>query len=155
VHKLNEIVQNFRNLIDAASPVLLNNIGIMRKFALVVMITIILSCNKSEMSPQELSKPKIEIYYPKTGEAYATGQQFCLKAVISDKSQLEKIQLKIIRVSDNTELKNDEYFITDRVYILDKKFPVTNEMSGNFKLFLEAQNLSGKIESILLDFSVN
>ena len=122
--------------------------------AAIVLISLI-SCSKADQANPvaDRKNPTINIYYPCSNEVYQPGQQLCFKALLEDNTSLYNVAASISDKTNKT-IKKFEYFPGSKIFVLDQKYSIPENITDSFTLVFEATDNQGNSVKSSLTLSV-
>ena len=127
----------------------------MSKISIAVIVLIIFSaCSKSGQTHQKSDEenPTIKIYYPSANEVYQPGQQLCFRAQLEDNNNLNRVVVSI-KDKNSNPLKQYEFFPGCKIFVVDQKYSIPENITEAFRLEFEANDNNGNSVKITLPLS--
>ena len=111
------------------------------------------ACQKNHSAEPDQQKPEIVVNTPSANQVFSTGQNFDIKATISDNSKIEEVHLEIINTSTNTTFTHEHYVPGGPDYNLVRTLALPN--AGNYTIRIEAEDTNRNEAEVEIKISIH
>ena len=124
------------------------------KYSWLILLACSISCSKSPDSP-DTNQPTIELIYPKNLPTIDAASPLCIKAIVTDNSQLGKVTWKILDGASRALRFQENFDVCGKSFVLDKSIPVPSACSGDQEVEITATDIAGNEAKASFSFQVN
>jgi hypothetical protein len=125
----------------------------MRNFILLTTLFLLFGCKKENAGEADTELPVVVINSPSNNQVFSVGEQVTIKATITDNKKLEEIHMELTNTTTGTFITHEHYAPDGVSYMLNKTF--TAQLSGTYRIKVEAHDLKGNIAQSFVNISAN